>query len=193
MWRRSKYASYRYFSKKIPGAVTLIGLNNWEKIRALSVPLNQAEKSDYKDTMILLSKGPYSNVSHERAGFSKTEWYEKSYIIRKYHELTHYISRNLYLENKEAIRDEIMADMIGIIFAFGVYDEELAKLFLGIEKDEYRTGGRLENYVPEGETLDAVIGRARRVIAVFSENQDIKSNVNPFNILMRFEEEKLGM
>lgn len=186
---------YHCEPKLIPdstGAVTLIGLNNWEKIRALSVPINEAEKSEYKDTLILLSKGAYSNVSHTLTGFSKEEWHEKSYIIRKYHELTHYISRNLYLENKEAIRDEIMADMIGIMFAFGEYDVNLAKLFLGIEGQEYRSGGRLENYISEGESLEEVIQRAGKIIEIFSENQDTKSNENPFEILKSYEENNLG-
>lgn len=178
---------------KSTGAVTLFGLNNWEKVRALSIPLDMAEKSAYKDTMILLSKGAYSNVSHTQVGFSESEWLEKSFTIRKYHELTHFISRNLFPENKEAIRDEIMADMMGIMFAAKSYDVQMAKIFLGIEGEEYRKGGRLENYVAEGETLEEVVNRARKIIEIFSNNLPEGQIKDPFEILQQFEKEKVGI
>lgn len=192
------YRALAYYCEpvKIPdstGAATLIGLNNWEKIRALDKPLDQIEKREYKDTLILLSRGGYSSISAEQVGLYPESWQEKSYTIRKYHELTHYISRNLFPDNKEAIRDEIMADMMGLIFAYGKYDVFLARLFLGIEGEEYREGGRLQNYVTGEESLSEVIIRSRKIIDIFLENLPRDMEENPFRILEKFEREKIGI
>lgn len=128
------------------GAMAIFGLNNWDKVRQ--------GLDDYKDSIIILSSGNYSNVTSEdvkkvtdgEIDLSKEEWIEKSIIIRKYHELTHFVMRKEYPNDIKAIRDELIADMVGLIKAFGFYDSRLAKLFLGIESKDYRKGGRLENY-----------------------------------------------
>ena len=150
------------------GAVTLSGLIDWKKIRDhekeylaaggtdWGAEFNRftADKSNYLDTIILLSGGEYSAVPAERIGMSREEWLEKSVTIRKFHELTHFICRKLWIEKKEALRDEIYADCIGLIAAFGEYRTDLAKLFLGIESETYRKGGRLEHYI-EGAPPEA--------------------------------------
>ena len=55
-------------------------------------------------------------------------------------------------EEIEAIWDELVADAVGIYAAFGRYDAELEKLFLGIREGRY-TGGRLENYTDDPQRL----------------------------------------
>lgn len=128
------------------GAMALFGLNNWDKVRA--------GLDNYKDSFIILSSGNYSNVSNidiykETAGeidLSEEEWIEKSIIIRKYHELTHFVMRKTYPDDISFIRDELIADCIGLICAFNYFDVRLLKLFLGIEGESYREGGRLQNY-----------------------------------------------
>lgn len=127
------------------GAMAIFGLNNWEKVRS--------GLDNYKDSFIILSSGYYSNVDNtyiyketNDINLSKEEWIDKSIIIRKYHELTHFIMRNLYPDDIDYIRDEIIADAIGIISAFGHFDIRLLNIFLGLEHDQYRSGGRLENY-----------------------------------------------
>ena len=81
------------------------------------------------------------------AGFSEEEWIRHSRIIRTWHELAHVVSGRLYPDNRESIRDEVVADCIGLTAAFGTYDLRLARLFLGITDERYRPGGRLENYL----------------------------------------------
>lgn len=126
------------------GAMALFGLNNWEKVRA--------GMENYKDSFIILSSGFYSNVSNEdvcsQTGIKLTqeEWIEKSITIRKYHELTHFVMRKTYPDDISFIRDELIADCIGLICAFKEFDIRLLKLFLGIEGEKYREGGRLQNY-----------------------------------------------
>lgn len=62
--------------------------------------------------------------------------------------------RKLYPDDISFIRDELIADCIGLIAAFGYFDVRLLKLFLGIENDIYREGGRLQNY--EGGSVENI-------------------------------------
>ena len=179
------------------GAVTVSGLINWEKIRRHEEEYLSAGgsdwdeefqkftsvKSNYLDTMILLSSGNYSNVPAAKLGLNEQDWKEKSYIIRKYHELTHFVCRTRYPDDIEAIRDEVVADMIGLIKAFGEYDTELAKTFLGIEGETYREGGRLAHYA--GDDLDGAILRAREEIGKYAERVRGQDTEDVFSLLLR--------
>lgn len=128
------------------GAMAIFGLNNWDKVRA--------GLDNYKDSFILLSAGNYSNVSNidvknvtnNELVLTSDEWTEKSIIIRKYHELTHFVMRKMYKDDINPIRDEIIADIVGLECAFKKLDVRVLKLFFGLENNEYRSGGRLENY-----------------------------------------------
>ncbi len=170
--------AYRCRPETIPattGAMTLDGLANWQKINthmaeylaaghtdgAEEWKRFTADKQNYRDVLIVLSDGPYSNISAERAGMSGEDWPEISRKIRLYHECTHVICRRLFLQQKEAVWDEVVADAMGIRKALGHYDAGLAGLFLGVSPDGY-TGGRLENYVPE-EKADSLSGLAANV------------------------------
>ena len=136
------------------GAMALFGLNNWEKVRA--------GLDNYKDNFIILSSGNYSNVSNldiyketdGQINLSEQDWINKSITIRKYHELTHFVMRKTYPDDISFIRDELIADAIGLISVFGYFDTRLIKLFLGIESNIYREGGRLQNY--EGGNIENI-------------------------------------
>lgn len=116
-----------------------------------------ADKENYIDCLIVLSRGPYSNVSAAEAGMSDEEWLDVSRDIRLYHECTHVICRKLYPDMIDAVWDELVADATGLYAALGRLDEELERKFLGIDQDGRYCGGRLENYVPrsEGESDEA--------------------------------------
>ncbi len=160
--------AYRCRPEMIPattGAMTLDGLANWQKInthmaeylaaghtdRAEEWKRFTADKKNYRDVLIILSDGPYSNISAEQAGIPGEDWLEISRKIRLYHECTHVICRRLFPQQKEAVWDEIIADAIGIRKTLGCYDTKLAAMFLGVSREGY-TGGRLENYVPKEKT-----------------------------------------
>lgn len=156
--------AYRCEPTEIPasmGAMTLIGLNDWEKVRA--------DAEDYKGTIIILSSGMHSNVSAEDVAkatdgevvLTDEEWIEKSITIRKYHELRHFVDRKLRPDDVDALRDEINADHDGLVAAFGTYNKKLAKLFLGIEGKVFRPGGRLENYVEDINDIETCADRVR--------------------------------
>ncbi len=155
------------------GAGIISGLINWKKIHEHQSFWQESghtdwptefrrftsEKQNYCDTLILLSSGPYSAIPAEWVYMAADEWARISVQIRMYHELTHFICRKAEPKKKDKLRDEIYADCIGLLSAFGKYDTKMAKLFLGIENDSYRYGGRLEHY--SGDQLEEAICQAR--------------------------------
>ena len=201
--------AYRCEPKPVPdsmGASSLSGLINWEKIRRhleeycasggedenAEFARFTSEKSNYLDCLIVLSSGPYSAVPAADMGLEEEEWLSRSLQIRKFHELTHFFSRHLYLENKDAVRDEILADLIGIVSAFGFYDDAAARRFLGLEGEAYREGGRLQNYC-SAEELPAVIVRARTLISVFRDYTEKNRTEDVFALLGNIEKNKIGL
>ena len=62
--------------------------------------------------------------------------------------------KQTWKEDISFVRDELIADCAGLIAAFGKFDSRLLRLFLGIENDKYRQGGRLENY--EGGQIENI-------------------------------------
>ena len=187
------------------GATTIRGLINWEKIHNHEKEYLQsgendwdlefrrftAEKANYLDSLILLSSGDYSNVSAETAGLPAEDWKEKSVTIRKYHELTHFICRALYPDDVDAVRDEVIADLIGLVAAFGDYNVHLAETFLGIEGETFREGGRLSYYTDaehlnetvSPEHLNETVSRAAGLIRTYNENISKEKNKEVYHLI----------
>ncbi len=141
----------------------MITVFNWPRIHAHLADFPEEEqaaefkrfisvKANYIDSLVVMSRGPYSNVGAEAVGHTEEEWLALSDTIRRYHELTHVISRRLYPEEIDPVRDELIADAVGLFAAYGHFDPEKEKLFLGIKGRQY-VGGRLENYTDEPEKL----------------------------------------
>ena len=187
---------------KTMGASTISGLINWEKIRThqkeylasggedwdSEFSAFTSDRRNFRDTIIVLSSGNYSALSPEEAGYEGDEWLSLSHEIRKYHELAHFTSRRLFLENKEAVRDEVLADMNGVIAALGHYDAELAGKFLGVRGGTYIPGGRLENYVP-AEELNSAVERTAKMLEVLE--RDYSAPSKPFEALLTLEENRV--
>ena len=83
---------------------------------------------------IILSSKPYSNVSNEELGIDAEEWREKSMLLRRDHECTHYFTQQRYGIAENRLHDEVMADFIGMYNAFGFYKAEWFLRFMGIIK-----------------------------------------------------------
>jgi hypothetical protein len=92
---------------------------------------------------IILSSKPYSNIPASEIGISDEDWAEKSMIIRREHECTHYFTKQNYGVSENRLHDEIMADFFGIYEAFGYYKAEYFLRFVGIVGT---SGGRLKFY-----------------------------------------------
>lgn len=174
------------------GAQYIGGLINWEKLRAHRMQyLSQggedwtqefrrftADKRNYTDSLILLSTGFYSNIPPEAVGLGAGEWQQKSMVIRKYHELTHFVYRKAYPQDVDVIRDEVLADCVGMQEAFGSCSRRMAECFLGIQNGEALPDGRIRHYVSEGD-LSAAIRQAAFWIEVFTGVMALKKAPHP--------------
>lgn len=179
--RAVRCLAYKCENRAIPasmGAMTIAGIINWEKIRKHKEAYLQSGKTDwqaefkrftsipgnYKDRLVLVSKGGYSGLSAKDLEYDRTEWEKLSLEIRIYHELCHVVCRTLFPEKKNAVQDEIVADAFGILKAKGYYDTDLARKCLGIWDGIYREGGRLENYMQEGENPEKYMEYVKKTI-----------------------------
>ena len=142
-----------------------------EEERAAEFKRFTAVRENYVDMLVLLSRGPYSHVDAAAVGETEAAWLEHSDTIRRYHELTHVICRRQYPGDVAPIRDELVADAVGLYAAYGRFDPMLERRFLGIDDDGRYTGGRLGNYTDTPETLTgAVCAALERIRAVVEDN-----------------------
>lgn len=188
------------------GAVALLGVTNWRKIenhkRKWAVTGGTdwkaefqrftANKGNYQDELLVVSDGPYSAVPGEQLGLEEAQWRSDSLTVRIWHELTHLVCRKLWLENKHAIRDEIVADCIGLLAAFGRYDPTWALRILGVREGVYLPGGRLQNYLTQEMPDDKLLGAVERQVALLAQQWQ-ETPEEPFVFLRIVEEKKLGM
>ncbi len=93
---------------------------------------------------IILSAKPYSNVPASELGINDDSyWAERSMILRRGHECTHYFTKQTYGVANNILHDEIMADFIGMYEAFGYYKAEWFLRFMGLIEG---SGGRMVFY-----------------------------------------------
>lgn len=147
-----------------------------EEERAAAFKRFTAVRENYIDTLVVLSRGQYSHVDAAAVGETENEWLDHSDTIRRFHELTHVICRRQYPGDVAPIRDELVADAVGLIAAYGRFDSETEQLFLGIRDGRY-TGGRLGNYTDTPETLTGAVCAALRRIKTVVED---KLGAEPF-------------
>ena len=96
--------------------------------------------------VILLGKAPYSNVPARCLGLEDEDWLERSGWLRLAHECAHYETLRLFGDMQNHVLDEIVADAIGQIRAFGNYSAERQRLFFGLEPGSNSCSGRLSFY-----------------------------------------------
>ena len=141
-----------------------------EEERAAEFKRFTAVRENYVDMLVLLSRGPYSHVDAAAVGETEAAWLEHSDTIRRYHELTHVICRSIYPGDVAPIRDELVADAVGLYAAYGCFDPETEKLFLGIRDGRY-VGGRLGNYTDAPESLTEAVCDALERVRATIDNQ----------------------
>jgi hypothetical protein len=148
------------------GACFVKGLNNWDRVaryrreweaangtagddEAWREELGRfaAQKARYQDRFVILSRGPYSGVAAADVGVPEAEWLERSLVVRAEHESTHDLTWRLFGIVRSHATDEIVADFVGLVRAFGTYPDAIARRLLGIDDlPRFRAGGRLANY-----------------------------------------------
>lgn len=153
-----------YKDKPVPksmGACSISGLLNRQKM--------EADPANAKESLIVLSKGEYSAVPAEAVGLEKDEWIEKSLRVRLYHESAHIVCRARFPGQKRPVWDELLADCVGLLAAFGAYDRALALRLVGIDKDGAYIGGRLENYFDDKENTGRYVSFALQKTELLQE------------------------
>jgi len=144
------------------GACIVKGLNNWSRIHVRRAEWEREHGPDgwaeefqrlvpqkelYQDGFIILSTGPYSAIPARDVGMDEREWLDRSIAIRREHEITHYFTLRALKTIRNNVFDELIADFVGLVRAFGRYRADYALRFLGLEAyPAFRPGGRLEVY-----------------------------------------------
>ena len=113
-------------------------------VNAFTIPC-RAEKI-YRHRVILLNAAPYSNISAEKLGLPVEDWLMKSYLIRLRHESAHYETLRLLGGMKNHALDEILADCLGQMTAFGNFDANRQRIFFGLTEGGESCYGRLTFY-----------------------------------------------
>lgn len=148
------------------GACLVRGLNNWSRVadyrRAWEASRSESDdatwaeefarlvpnKPLYQDRLVILSTGAYSAVPTRDTDLNEQTWLDRSLVIRREHEFTHYFTYRCFGTMRDHALDELVADCVGLLHAYGRYPSKLALRFLGLDKDTgHRPGGRLENYL----------------------------------------------
>lgn len=91
---------------------------------------------------LTLSRKFYSSTAPEYVGLTPEDWCEKSMLIRREHEITHYYTKTFYGSASNNLHDELIADFMGMYSAFGRYDAKLFRHFMGLDGSD----GRLSLY-----------------------------------------------
>jgi uncharacterized protein DUF7005 len=184
------------------GACIVKGLNNWSRIREYRAAWEQAQggsatddewseefqrlvprKELYQDRFVILSRGPYSAIAARDVGLSDDEWLLRSLSIRREHELTHYFTYRVFNAIRNNVFDELVADFVGLIRAFGTYRADLALRFLGLEGyPDFRAGGRLEVYRGKPPLSDAAFAVARTLAVRSARNLEAFAHAYPESI-----------
>ena len=144
------------------GAITYRGLADWGKVTAAHEAYLAGGGDDwgaefgrlakqpgaFRSEIIVISEGPYSNVSAADTPYDEGEWTRVSREIRLHHECAHVVCRRMMPDDILPVWDEVTADVTGMLCATGRYDAGLAARFLGIAKTGY-AGGRLVEYLTD--------------------------------------------
>lgn len=188
------------------GAITYRGLADWGAVahareqylagggddwasefkRLASVP------GTFRAEIVVISEGPYSNVSAGMTPYSEEEWLRVSRDIRLNHECAHVVCRRLMPGDVLPVWDEVTADVVGLLCAIGRYDARLAAVFLGATADGF-AGGRLSEYLDDNQ-LERVDDIAAEVHAALQRVEAMcgdAESADPFGFLMELKQTPL--
>lgn len=147
------------------GATMVAGFVNWSRVHRARSEWASARGGDdptawlavferlkqhpaaWQDRFILLSGGPYAAVPASELELADSEWLAASIVVRREHEVAHYVTKRFFGVMRNALHDEVLADYAGLVAAFGHYDAARGRRVLGLdERGCLLDGGRLWNY-----------------------------------------------
>ena len=100
----------------------------------------------FRHRVLLLNYAPYSNIPAGEIGLSERDWLERSHRLRLRHECAHYETLRLFGGMQNHALDEILADGLGQIAAFGSFDADRQRIFFGLRRGGDTCTGRLSFY-----------------------------------------------
>ena len=188
------------------GAITYCGLADWGKVAEAYMAYTAQGGDDwgaefarlakvpgaFRSEIIVISEGPYSNVSADKTPYGEDEWVRVSRGIRLHHECAHVVCRRTMPKDILPIWDEITADVVGLLCATGSYDARLAATFLGVGEGGF-AGGRLSEYLSD-EQLERIDDVSKEVFGVLCELEKLsRTDVrkDPFTWLLDLKREPL--
>ena len=141
-------------------------------VNAFTIPCKA--EAIWRHRVILLNAAPYSNISAEKLSLTAEDWLEKSHKLRLRHESAHYETLRLFCGMRNHALDEILADCLGQIAAFGDFDADRQRLFFGLHGD--KCDGRLQFYCKN--VLTEELPKIYSSVDIFLDllAADIKSN-----------------
>ena len=113
-------------------------------VNALTIDAKAAGMQHHR--VILLGNAPYSNIPASALGLDEDDWLRRSTTLRRAHECAHYETLRLFGGMVNHALDEIIADTIGQIAAFGNFSAHRQRLFFGLESGGETCTGRLTFY-----------------------------------------------
>jgi hypothetical protein len=186
------------------GACLVAGYNNWDRIDRLrrefaaehpedrtgaawdAVFPAMTAKDRYQDRFMLVSSGPYSATPAAAMRLTDAEWLAASLRLRLAHEATHYVTRQAFGVMRMSLLDELVADHLGLVHAFGAFRAEAFLRFMGIEAfPSCRADGRLENYRGSPPLADDAFALLRPIVVRVArqlEALDPSRQCQPFDL-----------
>ena len=161
---REKNALEISFAHTLGGKLPVISTGSHEDFCAMEAILNGREEEGelpltvnaftiearaeqiFCHRLILLNRAPYSNIPSEKLGITREDWLERSHRLRFAHECAHYETLRILGGMRNHALDEILADTMGQISAFGNFDADRQRIFFGLEKGKDTCTGRLSFY-----------------------------------------------
>ncbi len=152
------------FAESLGGRLPVMATQSHSDFRAMEALLNGRKKPQaypptvnaftmqtrakqiYHHRVLLLNYAPYSNIPAEAMGLSESDWLIRSHRLRLRHECAHYETLRIFDDMKNNALDEIMADAMGQIAAFGNFDADRQRVFFGLTKGKDTCTGRLSFY-----------------------------------------------
>ena len=183
-------------------------LNGREDLANFPVTVNaftmQARAKNIRNhRVILLGQAPYSNVPADLLGLDEEEWIERSCLLRFAHECVHYEILRLFGGMQNHALDEIVADAMGQLAAFGNFSAARQRLFFGLEQSTGRCTGRLsfycrnvlpwervEVYRAVDATLDFLEDRIERFLTENKRKTETKESLSSVKTLLSDKESK---
>ncbi len=193
--------SYRNEPYPLPdamGAAMIKGINNWDRFRRLRKSWEKEKgthqnhhnslienRPHYQDSIILLSRTPYSNVAAKDMNLGQDKWLDDSLRIRLAHECAHYFTLRYFGKMANNMHDELLADYMGICAVLPHYDATWFLKFIGLEAyPAFRSSGRMKNYLGKPplspaafEVLQAIVFQAAKHVEQFDRKVEPASGM----------------